>query len=217
MKCWECDKEGTKQFITNGCESLSWFNDDYCEVPSKRWYCEECYDRIQQERKKDREEYVRLKKKLMLERAMRMLENQQVNPYDYLEAYETIKEYSEKNPDKFDSSHEMVTAMILIDNEIQTKTQYKIAGYRVDFYLPELKIILEIDGALYHKHRKKHDSNRDAKIRAELGSDVEIIRLDTKFIEQKAELIVEAIKTIRKERQKLRRNNFGELPSWYKC
>ena len=24
MKCWECDKEGTKQFITNGCESLIW-------------------------------------------------------------------------------------------------------------------------------------------------------------------------------------------------
>jgi very-short-patch-repair endonuclease len=116
---------------------------------------------------------------------------------------------------KFDSAHEIVAAVILIHNEVRTKTQYKVGAYRVDFYLPELKIVLEIDGER-HRHKKQHDNERDIFIRKELGSDHEIIRVKTERIEENAELLVEAIKSIKEERQELRKKNFGCLPTWYK-
>lgn len=53
-------------------------------------------------------------------------------------------------------------------------------------------------------------------IRSELGKEIEIVRISTKYIEQNAELLVEAIKSIRAERQKIRRQNYGILPEWYK-
>ena len=199
MKCWECDNEGTVQFDLKKPEYF--LGEIFDLVPaSQRWYCEECFERISTERQKDRTEYIRLKKKLMFERAVRMMEKQDLDLYEYKEALEAIKSFSEENPDKFDSSHEMVAAAVLIYNEVAVKTQYKVAGYRVDFYIPELNAILEVDGNL-HNYTKKRDNARDLKIKEELGN-VEIVRIKTKYIEQNAELLVEAIKTIIQERHK---------------
>ena len=200
MKCWECDNEGTIQFDLKKPEYF--LGEVFDLVPaSQRWYCEECFERISTERKKDRTEYIRLKKKLMFERAVRMMEKQDLDLYEYKEALEAIKSFSEENPDKFDSSHEMVAAAVLIYNEVAVKMQYKVAGYRVDFYIPELNAILEIDGNL-HNYTKKRDNARDLKIKEELGKPVEIVRIKTKYIEQNAELLVEAIKTVIQERHK---------------
>lgn len=214
MKCWECGKKGTVQFDML---KVEYFMDEIKEYEpvSKRWYCQKCYDRVREERHKDRAEYVRLKKKLMYERAVRIFERQDIDLYEYKEAFEAVKEFVEECPDKFDSSHEMVAAAVLIYNEIPVKVQYKVAGYRVDFYIPDLKAVLEIDGA-FHKFSVQRDSKRDTEIRSALGKDVEVVRIGTDYIEQNAELLVEAIKTIREERQKLRRKNYGILPEWYK-
>ena len=54
------------------------------------------------------------------------------------------------------------------------------------------------------------------KIRDILGLDHEIIRVETERIEENAELLLEAAKSIREERIALRKKNFGCLPSWYK-
>ncbi len=213
MKCWECNNEGTKQFDMRKPEYFLGEVFDYVPA-SQRFYCEECFKRVTQERESDRFEYVKLKKKLMYERAVRMLEKQDVDLYLYKEALECVKEYSENNLDLFDSAHEMVAAAVLIFDEIHIKTQYKVAGYRVDFWIPEMKIILEIDG-MFHKNTVNRDSKRDIKIREELGYDVEVIRVDTKYIEQNAKMLTDAISAIREERQKIRKQNFGLLPDWY--
>jgi very-short-patch-repair endonuclease len=181
---------------------------------SQRFYCEECFARVMRERETDRFEYVRLKKKLMYERAVRMLERQDIKLYLYKEALEAVKEFSENNLDLFDSAHEMVAAAVLINDEIHIKTQHKVAGYRVDFWIPEMKIVLEIDG-IFHQNSVKRDTKRDIKIREELGRDVEVVRIDTKYIEQNAKMLADAISAIRAERQKLRKQNFGLLPEWY--
>ena len=61
------------------------------------------------------------------------------------------------------------------------KTQKEIAGKKVDFYLPEIKIALEIDGELYHT-----DDNtaflRDRAIMIELGESWEIVHIDAKMV-----------------------------------
>lgn len=219
MKCWECNKDGVKQFYlgesdliydkSTDTEKLLGFN-----FISQRWYCEDCFNRIAQERKTDRVEYIRLKKKLMFERAVRLLERQELDLYDYKEALEAVNELSVENPNWFDSAHEMVAAAIIIDNEIAAKHHYSVAGYEVDFFIPELKIVLEIDGYL-HEHSISKDRKRDIKIRQALGKEYEIIRIGTKYLEENAELLIEAAKTMRKEKQKIRKSNGGEIPEWF--
>lgn len=203
QKCWVCGKPAAKKFLGNR-----------FTIGAERCYCDKCFDEVSSERAADLKEYLRLKKKLMVERAIRLFEKQNVNIYDYVEAIDAIKEYSASNIDKFDSAHEMLAAMILIDNEIETKVQHKVGKYRVDFMLPTLKVILEIDGYL-HEHSGHEDNKRDFELREILGHDWEIVRIDTKYLEQNVELLVEAIKTIKAEKQKLRRDNYGLLPEWY--
>lgn len=213
MNCWECGKEGTKQFDMRKAEYL--FDEFFDFVPAtQRWYCEECYSRIMTERKTDRAEYVRLKKKLMYERAVRMLEKQDVDLYEYKDALDLVKSYSENHPDVFDSADEIVAATVLIKKGKHIKPQHKVAGYKVDFFIPSMKIVLEIDG-VFHKMSEKRDSKRDIKIRQELGQDFEIIRINTKYIENNAKMLVDAIRAVREERQKIRRQNFGLLPEGY--
>lgn len=213
MKCWECNEEGTKQFDLKQADIFLGETFGMKDI-AKRWYCEKCFERVQKERKEDRQEYIRLKKKLMYERAVRMLERQDVDLYDYKEALEAVRDLSERDPDKFDSSHEMVAAAVIIYNEIHVKVHYKIAGAEPDFFIPDLKIVLEVDGYT-HKHSTYKDNKKDLKIRNELGYDYEVVRIDTKYIEQNAELLVEAIKSIREEKQKVRKQNGGILPDWY--
>lgn len=210
MKCWECGKEGTKQFELKKASEFCGF-----DMVSQRWYCEECYERIEKERKHDLQEYIRLKKKLMYERAVKAIERQNIELYEYKEALDAVKEFTEEHPDKFDSSHEMIAAAMLIYDEIPVKVHYMIAGSEVDFYLPSLKAVLEVDGDLYHKGHGKRDAAKDAKVRSELGNDHEVIRIDTKFLEQNAKMLVEAIVSMRDEMQKVRRQNYGILPEWF--
>ena len=209
-KCWICNGTATKKSDLRETDKFGWV-----EQIGKRCFCDKCFDDYYKEHNADRNEYIRLKKKLMFERAVRILERQDIDIYEYKEAIEAVQEYNKENLNKFDSSYEIVAAIILINNEVKTKIQYQVGSYRVDFYLPEYKIVLEVDGE-QHKHKKKADNERDMKIREILGLDHEIIRVETKSIEENAELLLEAAKSIREERIALRKKNFGCLPSWYK-
>lgn len=179
-----------------------------------RMYCEECYKKEKETLLKKQQEYGRLRKELMLERALRIMEKQRLNMYDYKEIISELKEYILENPEKFDSSHEMVAAIVLVDNEIKCKMQHKIGRYRVDFFIPDLKIILEIDGVL-HKATLFKDNERDRKLREMLGKDWETVRISTEYLEENAELLVEAIKEVKRKKQEIRKENFGVLPEWY--
>lgn len=198
MKCWECGIESTQ-------------GGNFLE---QRWYCDKCFTKYNEERESDRAEYIRLKKKLMLERATRIMEKQRLRIYEYKEALDAIKEISIEDPNKFDSAHEMVAGAIIIENEIRAKHHFKIAGCEVDFFIPELKAVLEIDGN-FHEYSINKDYKRDMKIREELGMEFEVVRIGTKYIEQNAELLIEAIKTIREEKQKIRKQNHGIIPEWF--
>lgn len=181
---------------------------------SMRCFCKECYHRHIEAINRQRNEYVLLKKKLMLERAVRCLEKQAVDIYKYKDIISDMEEYIEENPNKFDSSHEMIAAIILIDNEIKSKMQYKVGNYRVDFLIPEYKIVLEIDGGL-HKNTLYHDNQRDIELRKILGMDWEVVRIGTQYIEQNARALIDAMFAVKEEKQKLRKSNYGALPSWY--
>lgn len=208
--CWCCDKEAVifppVYFMAYG--------GMYRDEKQQRGYCEECAKLVAKQHLEDKEEYLRLKKKLMFERAVRMLEHQNLDIYEYKDAIKAVEEYSSEHIEKFDSSHEMVAAIILVDNELGTVIGKSIGNYRVDFFIPELHAVLEIDGET-HRSKLYYDNERDIELRKILGSNWEIVRIKTEYIEQNAELLIEAIKAIITEKKKLRSQNNGLLPDWY--
>ena len=233
VKCWKCENEiqGNEFFHRlkknkeedydddNFAEEESYWNDKLIgkkpvDYSNMRKYCEACYNSIVADREKDLQEYLRLKTKIMTERAIRILERQNLDVYEYEEAIKSVAEYAIDKPDKFMSSHEMIAAVILIYNRVETKIQFKIGKHAVDFYLPTLKAVLEVDGYM-HDFQAEKDSKRDIDVRSALGGDWEVVRIPTKYIEQNAKVLVDAIVAVKEEKQKLRKQNNGILPETY--
>lgn len=192
-KCWICGDKATRT------RKLYYDGIHIAEDgvnPYVRCYCEKCRIESEETDKAERELYIRLKKREMFNKACDILEKQHTLMYEYKEAIEVVKEHLEKNPDKFDSSYEVLTAIILVQNRIYSKMQYKVGRYQVDFLLPELFVVLEIDGDR-HKHRKEYDTKRDIQIQQTLGDGWDIIRIKTDYLDMNAKKLPEAIyKTI---------------------
>ncbi|WP_061567560.1 DUF559 domain-containing protein [Geobacillus stearothermophilus] len=182
------------------------------DKPYVRLFCPECKDEYEQDKQETLSKYIELKTRVMFERAMRILEKQFAHLYEYKDESEVVLELALKDPEKFGSSHEMVAAMELLRNRVKAKLQQKILRHRVDFLLPELKVVLEIDGYM-HDYSKLKDSKRDVKIINELGTGWEVVRIPTKYIEQNVKMLVPAIKEIYSYKQKLRKENSGFIPS----
>lgn len=228
-KCWVCGKEHAEYSYIDYKPSLIFeVKSDKVkqreQLKEKRWeadddmqyrvFCKECFEKRNRELRKKREQYAQLKKQLMLERAVRILEKQALDIYQYKDIIEDFEQYVTENPEKFDSAHEMIAAMMLVDNGIKAKIQYKIDRYRVDFYIPDMKIVLEIDGEL-HAHNLYRDNERDIKVRELLGPEWETVRIGTKYLEQNAPAMVDAMIAIKNEKIKLRSKHHGYLPEWY--
>lgn len=204
--CWKCGKTidvNARMIIDFGWESRE----------DGRWFCADCYRSWKEEHDLDRAEYARLKKKLMFERAVTTLENA-VDIYKYKEIIDDMEEYVQKNPEKFDSSHEIIAAIIFVSLEVRALPNYKIDRYRADFYLPDFKAIVEIDGDR-HEFIKEKDTKRDVFIRQKLGLDWEVVRIPTIFLEENPERLLDAVIEVKDERQRIRKKNGGVLPVWY--
>ena len=196
MKCWICGKTATKtRPINNG---FGWVEPPLSEY--RRCYCDNCYKEFEQKELEERKLYIRLKKREMFRKAVHLLENQHTNMYEYKEAIEVVQDFIEDNVDKFDSSYEVLTAIVLVQNRIYSKMQYKVGKYQVDFLLPDLLVVLEIDGER-HKHKKEYDSVRDREIKKMLGPHWEIIRIDTDNLDKNAKKIPEAIDKVLEYRE----------------
>lgn len=206
LYCWICGKPATKSFGPGRKAEPARLH--------KRSYCDKCFDEERDRINRELEEYIKLRKDLMYERAVRLLESQEYGITRIKDLLKEMREFVIENPDKFDSSHEVVAAIVLVDNNYKVKAHYRILNYEVDFLIPELKCVLEIDGNL-HDRKLYHDNKRDIEIRAELGSDWEIVRIGTNYIEQNAKMLPDAIIAVRDEKQKIRRSNYGVLPEWY--
>ncbi len=190
-KCWICGKE----VISND---------------KKRSFCPECLSAYKEDLKDKRSQMVYLKKFFMFDRAMELLEKQGHDFNKHREEIEAVKDKFWENPDKFDSADEIMAALILVENRIYAKMQYKIARYQVDFLLPDYHVILEIDGDR-HRYRVGCDSVRDESIKYLLCPDWEIIRIPTKCIEQNANKLIIAINKILEVRENGGKVNWREV------
>lgn len=196
-KCWRCGGTATTYRIEHFGKTA---NGSFYRAPAddqQRWraYCAKCHAEVTREQRETRAELARLKKRVMFENAMQLLEGQAIDMYELREAVDAVEEFLQESPDSFDSAPEIVAAVILIHNKVRCKPQYKVGKYLVDFLLPDEMVVLEIDGER-HKARKVYDSKRDARIRQALGPGWEVIRINTEYIEQNAKQLVTAIRKV---------------------
>lgn len=196
MNCWICGKTATKTRP---------IYDGFCYIEPKlseyhRCYCEKCFKETERKEAEERKLYIKLKKREMFRKAVKLLEAQETDMYEYKEAIEVVRDFIEDNVDKFDSSYEVLTAIVLVQNRIYSKMQYKVGKYQVDFLLPDMFVVLEIDGER-HKHKKDYDSVRDKEIKKTLGPHWEIIRIPTDRLDKDAKKIPEAIDKVLEYRE----------------
>ena len=178
-------------------------------------FCYSCYCEHYSQYQKTVAEYLNLKKSIMFERAMRIMEKSPIQTFSkYKRFARAVERHSADNPESYKSAHEMVTAIVLLSEGIDFEVNHKIGKYIVDFYIPDWSLIVEIDGDL-HKHSEKYDSNRDIILRKTLGDEWEVIRIPTKYVEQDPELIPRAIQELAKQKREIRRKNGGFLPQSY--
>ena len=197
MDCWICGKANATitRPVLVGSSFIS-------PEPSKhhRCYCEKCFEKERRKEAEERKLYIKLKKREMFRKAVKLLEAQDTDMYEYQEAIEVVHDFIEDNVDKFDSSYEVLTAIVLVQNRIYSKMQYKVGKYQVDFLLPDMFVVLEIDGER-HKHKKDYDSVRDKEIKKTLGPYWEIIRIPTDRLDKDAKKIPEAIDKVLEYRE----------------
>lgn len=199
IKCWNCGANAT--------ETKAFTYDWIFKAPEPRevspyvrCYCDKCAKEVEAKEKEERELYIKLKKREMFRKAVRILEKQDTKMYDYKDAIEVVEEHVENHPDKFDSSYEVLAAIVLVHNRIYSKMQYKIGRYQVDFLLPELFVVLEIDGER-HVHKKAYDTKRDIQLQQMLGDGWDIIRIKTDYLDKDAKKLPDAIRKVVEHRQ----------------
>lgn len=196
-KCWWCGKEIMREV-----------------EPCERVYCIECEKKKKEEYASIIGEYLHLKKKIMLERGVKILENATLFMDEYYLPYKNIRDEFLEGKQDFLSSEEIAVALVLVNLGYDYIPNYKILNHKVDFYIPEIKVCLEIDG-VHHEMTTIKDSRRDKEIRDELGNDWEIVRIKTEYIHKNPEKVIDACIALKEEKQKLRNANGGFLPEYF--
>lgn len=116
----------------------------------------------------------------------------------------------------FDSTEEIMVAIELVQKKIKFHHQVRFGRYRVDFVLPDLKIVLEVDGTIFHTDKTKDKEKiRDNMIILALGPEWEVIRITDEHINKNVTRLTQAIKKIMQQRNIQRKYNKGALPEWY--
>lgn len=138
-----------------------------------KYYCDECDKKI------------KIVKSLeMVDKAEKLINKKPrnlrriIDTVDVSENVELIKERIINGVDKFSSVPEVAVAIQMQKIGLYYETQKEIDGKKVDFYLPTIKIILEIDGEIYHSEENKKFI-RDRQIMSALGEKWEIVHISS--------------------------------------
>lgn len=131
---------------------------------------------------------IRLTKKIaMVDKAQKELEKRKGKmksfkpKLDMSEYAKVVKQRVIDGIDNFSSVPEAIIGIQMQRIGLKYKTQKEIAGKKVDFIIPEIKIILEIDGELYHTDENK-SFLRDRQIMGAVGEKWEIVHIKAQEI-----------------------------------
>lgn len=108
---------------------------------------------------------------------------------------------AEQRVELYGSIPEAVTAIMLLQEGYKIIPQQKVRNLTVDFCIPADKIVVEVDGSLYHTDKAK-SLQRDLRIQMALGMDWEVIHLPAEGVIQKPSKVCEGIRAILQHRGK---------------
>lgn len=199
-KCWDCGKP-IERYASQ-------------EKPRNRQWCDECEKRIRKETKERNEVQRQLRKIKSMEVALGILESQNYNMYRCKPEIEAVKEYYFSGKAKYGSSLEIAAAIELLINRIKVRTQVQIRGYRADMVLPDLKVVLEIDGDRHSRGNYK-DAMRDILVHEEMGKEWETVRVKSNRIRLELRNLVPYILDQHSKQQELREKHDGDIPWTY--
>ena len=182
--------------------------------PQERVYCRDCEEKAKEEKQQLLDAYSEIRKKVMFETALRKMEKAGVYMHEYLEISEEVYRQFKLDDIKLLSGDEIIAAMVLKCYLIDYKANYRIGSYVVDFLIPSMRVVLEIDGDR-HDLKPESDNARDINIRAILGEKWEVIRIGTQYLEMNPEKLPDAIEALYAEKKKLREQNKGIIPEYF--
>lgn len=110
-----------------------------------------------------------------------------------LKGYERAIEICRKAMYKFGSTPEAMLAIELVKSGYKIIPQQKIGSYHVDFALPDEKLIIEVDGSIYHTNTQK-ELEREAAINYRIGLDWHFIHLPAESISKDVRKVVKLLK-----------------------
>lgn len=94
--------------------------------------------------------------------------------------YENAIKIAKSRLEKYGSVPEAMVAIELLKNKHRIIPQQKVGKYKVDFALPDIKKIIEVDGELYHRNNRS--PNREGTIQISMGMDWKILHIPAKLI-----------------------------------
>lgn len=170
----ECDKEYIERGVARICVCKK-CSDEYIyrkyKSNSSASYCPNCAKAIAEKKK---QEDPRDKYEKRFDEAVDVLRDTVRDINIYKQSIETAK----KRMYFYGSIPEVLTAIMLLKLGYSIIPQQQVGKYIVDFLLPKQKMVIEVDGELYHR-RKTH---REAEIQIMLGMDWKIIHIPSELI-----------------------------------
>lgn len=161
----------------------------------KIYLCEYCKKGLARKKKQYIEnelEQVKTKKEQAFEKAVERMELQVQN----FNSYERAIQIAKTRVELYGSIPEVMVAIELIKLGYKIIPQQKIGRYKVDFLLPNEKLVIEVDGGLYHQ--SPHKGDREAVIQLSLGLDWKIIHIPAELISvdiKKLKVIIKKLAT----------------------
>ena len=194
-----------------------------CRAPVKNWTknrkqafrCAHCKAMLKEKEKHLSSQITSLQKQRWLEKAIKIIEKQTGNISEYGHAIETVQKHFDKSG-WFQSTNEILAALELIRTKTKARHQVVMGRWRADFVLPDMKVVLEVDGAFHsQKIQNDRDKLKDAAIIAALGPGWEIVRIDDELFKSNIKRLVPAIEAVIRGRRGVRSTHHGQLPANY--
>lgn len=110
-----------------------------------------------------------------------------------IKGYESAVEICRKATFKYASIPEAMLAIELVKNKYKIIPQQPIGKYRVDFVLPNEKLIIEVDGEPYHTNKEK-ELRREGEINFTIGLDWHVIHIPSEAITKDVRKVVRLLK-----------------------
>lgn len=183
-----------------------------------RQRCNDCIEKADKKMLELGHQMALIKMQMMHENALRKIEisKDSFRFSDITDAVSAIEEMEKMSPRSFKSSSEIVVAIGLYHEGFFFKVNHSVSRYSVDFYMPDEKICLEIDGDIHDiGNTRFKDGKRDVELRIELGGEWEVVRMSTDYSDKHPFCIGEKAISIADRQRELRKKNQGHLPRGY--